>query len=803
MIKSWFQIFINHSVKNKTFTLLTIVGLAIGITGVIFSTLYWQSEKSYDQWNSEKEHVYEVLSVLPNGDTWGYSQSPLAKNIKVKTSKLKDYCYYLPIYLNDNIVVNSKNFYVNQVLVAQTNFFDFFPFEFTKGSKEAFKNNKNAIALEEKEAVLLFGKQNPINQTVIMNGEKLRVMGVYVLQKPSSVEPKYVISIDMNGFSEDNNAWGDYNYCLLLKLNQPTDVTEIEQVAENVLTTNKLIPAAKDQGVSLEQFTKENGKFTVKLQSLSNARLSKNVTGFLEGKGNRLFLQINVGLSVLILALSIINYINLSTAQAMRRAKEVGVKKVFGASKKNIIAQFVFETSLITLFALFFALCITELCLPYYNALIDKALQIHLAHYWHYLIFIFIVVVICAGFFPALYIANFKEINVLKGSFARSKNGIWLRNGMLILQFSIATFFIVSGFIVTKQVNHLANKDLGFNAEQIISVKYGGYSNNKFNTYASFKNDLLKIKGVTNVNISTANIGSGSGSTSSFSLPNSTFSTQAHNIAFDFGYLNMFKIELKEGRDLTNAIASDTIENVLINQQVVKDLGGNVPLGTSFTWNGQKMKVVGIVNNFNLTSPQEEIPPMLFMHVKTVNWMASNINNVLIKINPEHTKETLAAIETFWKKKVDANTPFEYDFVDKKFARSYETYTKQQKMFRILNIVVLTIALFGLFALASFTIERRFKEIAIRKVLGAQTSTLIKLLTKQYIYMAIAGFFIALFPSYLLMQQWLNNFNYRITIDPFTYVFSFLILVCLTLLVVLLKAYTATQINLLRFIKYE
>lgn len=802
MIKSWFKIFVTHSIKNKAFTFLTILGLGIGISSLIFALLYWNNETSYNKWNPEKDSVYEVLSTISTGETWGYSQAGLAKKIKLKTDKLQDYCYYLPYYTEDILLANGKNNYATNIVISQPNFFDFFPFEFIKGSKESFRKNKNEVAIEEGEAQKIFGNQNPINQTISINNEHLVVTAVFKLNELSSIKPKYVFSTIDSDLQTYESEWGNYNYSLMFKCNKE-DIREIERIGEEVLTNFKASEDAKYKGISIEEYLKEYGRFSIELQSLADARLSNKVTGFSEGKGNRVLLQILVGLSILILVLSIINYINLSTAQAMKRAKEVGVRKVFGASKKNIVYQFVFETILITFFALLFALCLTELCLPYYNNLIGKSLVLNILDFGYYLVLIFLIVVLFAGFFPAVYIANFEELKVLKGNFSRSKNGIWVRNSMLILQFTIATFFIVSGLIVSQQVDYLSKKDLGFNGNQILSINYTISNVDKYKSYEAFKSDLSKIKGVEDINISTLSLGSGTGSSSSFSLPNSKFSTQAQNVAFDFGYLDLFKMQIIEGRDLDSNIASDSTENVLINQRAIRDLGGNVPLGTEFEWNGRKFKLVGIVKDFNLRSPQEEVPPMLFMHMKTVDWMSSNIMNFVVKINSENTEETIVNLEKFWKEKIDANMPFTYDFVDKKFARSYEGYIKQKKMFSILNVIVIGIALFGLFALSSFTIERKYKEIAIRKVLGAETSSLLKLLTQQYIFMVLVGFVLALVPSYYLMQKWLANFHYRIDIEWIVYVFAFFILLILTLIVVISKAFFATRLNLLNYLKYE
>lgn len=802
MIKSWFKIFITHSIKNKVFTFLTIFGLAIGITSLIFALLYWNNETSYNKWNPNREVVFEVLSNLPSGEKWEYTQAGLAKNIKLKSNKLQDYCYYLPNYIEENVIVNGKNNYATNIIISQSNFFDFFPFEFINGNIDTFKKNKNSIALEEREAKSIFGDKNPINQIMSINDEIFVITGVFKLNELSSIKPKYVVSTIDSDIKRNESEWGNYNYCLLLKINKK-DIQEIERVGEEVLTTFKVVEDSKYKGLSVDEYLREYGKYTIELQSLDEARLSKKISGFSEGKGNRVLLHILVGLSILILILSVINYINLSTAQAMKRAKEVGVRKVFGASKKNIVYQFVFETSIITFFALLFALCLTELCLPYYNNLIGKSLVLNIVDFGFYLVYIFLIVVLFAGFFPAVYIANFEELKVLKGNFSRSKNGIWVRNSMLILQFTIATFFIVSGLIVTQQVDYLSKKDLGFKGNQILSVNYTISNNDKYKLYEAFKNDLAKIKGVEDVNISTLNFGRGAGSSSGFSLPNSKFSTQAQNVAFDFGYFDLFKMKIIEGRDLDSNIVSDSTKNVLLNERAIRDLGGKVPLGTEFEWNGKKFKLIGIVKDFNLRSPQEEVPPMLFMHMRTVDWMTSNITNFVVKIDSENTEETLANLEKFWKEKIDANTPFSYEFIDKKFARSYESYSKQKAMFNILNAIVIGIALFGLFALSSFTIERKYKEIAIRKVLGAETGSLLKLLTQQYIVMVVIGFILALIPSYYLMQKWLENFHYRIDIEWMVYVFAFFLLLILTLIVVISKAFFATRLNLLNYLKYE
>ena len=806
MLKNWFKIFIYNAIKNKGFTFLTIFGLAIGITGVIFSTLYWDDETSYEQWNPNKDNVFEVVSTLGHADEyWPSSVEPLPRFLVEKTDKVADYTWFNGWYGNGLYIVNNQKTILNKSLTVQNNFFDFIPFEFVKGSKTDFGKNKNGVAIEENEAIRLFGNQNPINQIITsLEGKQFVIHGVYKLPKHSSFQPKYVMSDIYDRLEENKDEWGNYGTSLLIKLKDIEDKTAIEKICNDILYENKTVRFAKEEGITVEESIKLYGKTETILQSLADARLKAIVSRLPEGQGNKTFLQINLGLSVLILILSIINYVNLSTAQAIRRAKEVGVRKVLGASKQNIILQFVFETALLTLFALLFALSLTELTLPFYNEQIGENLELNFVAFFPYLIAIFSIVVILAGFFPALYIANFEQLKVLKGNFSRSKSGIWLRNSMLVLQFLIATFFITGGLIVTEQVNHMLKKDLGFKSDQIISVNYRKYNlrEKRYDFYQSFKQDLLKVKGVKEANAIAFRFGSGGASSDSGFVLNEKM-IQGENMAIDFGFFDMMHIKIKEGRDLSPEISSDTISNVLLNEAAIRETGKDVEIGSEFEWNGTKFTLVGIVKDFNLRSPESKIPPMLFMHFKTIKWMSFNMNAILVKVDSEDVDQTIANLEKFWKQRVDQDYPFEYDFVDKQFARSYENYIKQQKMFNILNVVVITIALFGLFALSSYTIERKYKEIAIRKVMGAETKTLLFILSKQYVYLAMIGFVLAVIPSYILMQKWLESFVYRIDISVFTYLFAFVLLLVLTLIVVLLKAYSATKINLLNYLKYE
>ncbi|AWG24983.1 ABC transporter permease [Flavobacterium kingsejongi] len=803
MLKNWTKIFLYNIRNNKLFTFLNILGLSIGISGLIFAILYWNDEHAYNEWNPEKEHIYQVLNDLGNGmDVWATNVAPLGAALKEVAPEVESYCYVETIYGSENIRYKGKKVLLTKIMDAQQNFFTFFPFDFVQGNGAEALPDGNSIALSEDAAKQLFGDENPIGKQILYGTKNLVVRGVYRIPGKSSIAPTAVTGFMEGKLKGSKDHWGNYYFGLLLKLKSPNAVAAIEQKIKTVFFEHKVKPQAKEEGISPEEYMNKYGVGVVILEPLESARLHSVTQGYPEGRGNYQFLLIMLGLSILILVLSIVNYINLATANAIKRAKEVGVRKILGANKGNIIRQFVYETVLMAVVAILLSLVIVELSLPYYNNFLGKELVIHSGQFYAQLVLIFGIVVVFAGIFPATYVANFETLNVLKGNFGRSKTGTWLRNGMLILQFAIASFFIIGSYIVYQQVAFMSQKELGFKGAQIIEVNYRVEGKKQpYEHYRTIRQELLRMKGVEEVSTGTFSFGNGVPSSSGFEYKG--VNIQGKNMSFDFGMLEMMHIRIAEGRTLSESLSSDTINAVLVNQTTVKLMGEKNAIGKQLLWNGEKFNVVGVVADFHIEGPQNKIPPMIFFHFKTVRWMEGNMNQIYVKVAPENMGETIGALEQFWNKNVDADYPFHYEFVDKNFARTYESFVKQRNLFSLLNIVVITISLFGLFALATFSIERRMKEIAIRKTLGAETKVLLRELSKQYLIFCIIGFLIALFPVYFLLSMWLDNFAFRISISILPFIIGFVILVVLTLSVVLSKAYQATRVNVLKYLKYE
>jgi len=803
MIRNWIKIFIYQLRQNMLFSILNVFGLSIGISGIIFAILYWNNEQSYNAWNPENEHVYQVVVDVGEDMHWAYNVAPIGPIIEKTIPEVESQCYYQNNYYNEIIHYKGKKELIEKIFDAQKSFFSMFPFEFVKGNIKTALPDKNSIALSEEAAHKLFGDEDPLHKIVQYAGKDLVVKGVYRIPGQSSVAPNAVTCLMDQKLLDNIDQWGNFNFGLSLKLKDPAQADAVAKKIEKIFYDNRTVKNAKEAGVTPEAFVKKYGSTKIFLEQLKDIRLHASADGYPEGSGNYQFLLIMAGLSVLILVLSIVNYVNLATANAIKRAKEVGVRKIIGASKGNIIKQFLFETSLLTVFAILLALAIVELALPYYNEFLSKELVMVGSQFYMQLICIFVTVIVIAGIFPAIYVSNFESLKVLKGNFGRSKSGVWLRNGMLILQFAIASFFIIGSYIVYSQVDYMNHKDLGFHGDQVLDLRFRyNQGEENFDRYKTIKQELLKINGVEAVSAGAFTFGYGSNSSSGFNYKEGP-NIQAKNMAMDYNMLDMMQIKIIQGRGFSPQIASDSISSILVNETTVAMMGEKNPLGKEIDWNGNKLKIVGVVKDFHVMGPQEEIPPMTFFHYKTINWMEGNMSRIFVKIKPENMDRTIAAIEKFWTSKVDTEYPFSYDFVNKNFARTYEQFVKQKNLFSLLNIVVILIALFGLFALASYSIERRMKEIAIRKTLGAETSSLLKELSKQYLVFCIIGFFVAFVPTWYVLQKWLEDFAYRIAISPIPFVIGFAVLCSLTILIVLTKAYQATRIDVLKYLKYE
>ena len=510
-------------------------------------------------------------------------------------------------------------------------------------------------------------------------------------------------------------------------------------------------------------------------------------------------------LSVLIVILSAINFINLKTAQASQRAKEIGVRKAIGSTKTDLVLQFLMETFLICMASYLLALALTELLLPSFNKFYDKQMAMSDWRIYFYSFAMVLMVTLISGLIPATYLSNFKAIETLKGNFARSKHGVWLRNGILTLQLVISSFFIIGGLIVNQQVKYMMNKDLGYNGKQIMMINFSESDPKPWLKYERLKTEMRKIKGVTDISYGEAVPGNGRSSSSNMDFKDK--SIQGQHGSMDYNYLKFINVKLKNGRWLDPNLSSDTINNVMVNEAFVRKFGwkdedalkNEIRPG----FDNKNYKIVGVVKDFNIRSLRTQVEPIIFFHYRETEWKRFNVYNIQLKIDPNDIDGTVKRLKTYWQNDVEQGYPFDYYFLDQQFAKTFEKYQKQQTLFTILNAMVLMVALLGLFALSSLMIEQKLRDVAIRKTLGASDKTLIFGLTKQFLWISLIAVVISMPISYYLMNEWLKDFAYRIDMPVLPFILSLVTLLLLTFSVVSIKAYQATKVNLIKYLKYE
>lgn len=812
MIKNWLKIaFINYR-KNWLSTIINILGLSVGLCVFLLIYIHWQDERLYEQHNPNKDNIYLVENKNGDFGTMVVSSFPELSVSKEKFSEIEDYTI-ANIWggYKVRLMAGDKSAFVTSCR-ASDSVFDFFPFENVAGSFKNAISDKSKIALSEETAKLLFGDEykNCVGKTVSLdepNAKPFVITAVYKNPEVNSVFKAGFIMRNqgLEGNGNANTQWTNYSYVGYFKLKQGTDVKNLEKKLSALMAEQEKI-AAEGWGEKYDTTKKAE----VSLTPISKMKLDAKSEGV--SKGDKRSIMILLSLSALILLLSGINLINLKTAQASQRAKEVGVRKVVGSTRSKLILQFLLETFIICFVAYIIAFAMVEFFLPGYNKFLNKEIKLNDPNLFVYTGLLLIVFSLIIGLIPALYLSNFKPINTLKGNFARSKNGVWLRNSILTLQLIISSFFIICSLIIHLQVSYMTSKDLGFKGDQVIHIQFKKTDwQNDFNSkkYIRLKNEVSKIAGVEDITGSVNTIGWGMSNTSSVKNALDTTKSIPNVIvgAIEYNYFKFYKMRFASGRDIDVRFASDTINGTIANESFIKKMGWNKDqaIGKEVYpgWEEKKKyKIIGVIKDFYINGVDKPVEPMLFFNYDR-NWAKNNMGNLQIKLSKDDINGTLERIKEFWLTKAEPGYPYEFQFIDKQFAKTFEKFQKQQTLFTILNIVVLVIALLGLFALSSLLIEQKLKDVAIKKTLGADERTIVWDLTKRFLLICVIAVAISFPFGYYAMNEWLKDFAYRIDMPVWPYAVSMILLLILTFVVVSFKAYRATQINLVKYLKYE
>lgn len=795
MIKIWFKIFFRNSQKNGLNVFVNISGLALGLMGLIIVLLNITDELSYNAWNPYKNDIYNVIHHMPDKEVW--STSTTIEGVKYQSDIPEVTEFYLcnSWYESGLIIYHGKSFYTEDILVGTANFFSFFPFPVLEGNTNDLQKSKFNIAISQTQAKLLFNNQSAIGKTISYNKNEHTIIAVYSLHQKSYYAP-HIVMVDRRDHKEQ---WGSYYSNLLVKLTPKSVPQEVATKMNAVVDTYSSIPSSKEEGLSLAAYNEKYGT-VVDLDGLADIRLAGRGEDSPEGGGDLKMLLVMLSLAILLILISAVNFINLTMASAFQRAKEVGIKKSLGLNKQQIVVSFLLEVILEAMTSMVLALIGVELILPYFNDYMGVNLVFNR---WEFLLQIIgwtLLIGTIIGLIPALYVANYKAIDVLKGNFSRSKRGQFIRQLMLGFQFLISGFFLIGAMIIYMQVKHMVNQELGFNGEQVVII-YLNDRTDALNKYALTKKELIKNPHILDISSNTYVPGGFSQSTTNADYKDQHINALSN--AIDYNYLEMMAIEIVKGRGISPHFASDTVNHILINETMAKNLGiSENPIGVQIDLGYRdNVVVIGVVKDYFIDGLDSEIGSMFLFHWEMIPWMRQNFSNMQFKLSGENIPETMAEIELFWKENIEQGYPFNYTFIDQQFARTYQQFQNQQILFSVITLMVILVSLLGLFALATLSIQQRLKEVAIRKTLGASEYRIVFQLVKSFMKVVFVSAIFLIPLAYYIMQDWLAHFVYRIEMPLWPFVVTPIILMVLVLLVVGIKALNATKVNLIQYLK--
>ena len=802
MLKNYLKIALRNITRSKVFSFINISGLAIGLTSFMLIAVYVYNELNYDRYPTESGNIYRViLSVTGNGNVVAYPDvdAAVGEGIKNAFPEVKAFTRILPG--SDFIKYDTKQFKEEHIAYADSNFLRMFSIPLLNGNEAEALVSPNSIVISKAFERKYFGDEEAIGKiiTVGANSAAYKVTGVFD-KVPEDSHFHFDAFLSLSTFKITHPSWSNLGFFTYLLLNKNADPKKLTAKFPQLVAKYVVPEVQHDMGVSLEEAQKSMNTFVFSLQPLTHIHLYSDTGYELETNGDIKYVYIFSALAIFILLLACINFTNLSTASAIKRAREIGIRKVMGSIKKQLILQFLTESVLLSFFATFCALVLVSLLLPFFNQLTNHSIDF--SFFTRYqsitcIILLSLSVGILAGVYPAFFLSAFNTIKILKGS--RSLQGPHkntLRNGLLIFQFFVSTALIIATIIVFQQFHFMQNKKLGYDKEQVVYLPDARLLGKNQET---FKQAVLQDNHVISASISrSVPAGEIMDGTEIYPKNGSSNGIEIHANIYhiDYDYINTLGIHILHGRNFSKNFPSDD-SAVIINEAAVRKLGWgeNDAIGNIIVRSGQRQfKVVGVAADFNYTSVKQEVAPLMML-------LGNNYGGLIIKIKTNDVNGFLSNLKREWNDFNPAG-PLNYDFLDSKFSALYKKEQHTQQIFYSFTLIAIIIASLGLFGLSAFVIEQRTKEIGIRKVLGAKVIQITYLLSKEFLKWILTGSIIAWLAAFYLMNEWLSNYAYRININPWIFLLSTLITAVIVILTIgfhTIKAATANPIKSLRY----
>lgn len=806
MLKSLIRYSIRSFKRQRSYIIINILGLSIGIACSLLITLFVINEAGYDKYNVNKDRIFRVVL---NGKIGGqevigaFTPSIMGPTMLREVPEVED---YLRMTGRGPTIVeyNGQTFTEEACIEADSSFFSFFTIPVIKGDPSVMLNAPHKVILTESTARKIFGVEDPMDKALKLGTDTVRyiVSGVIGDIPPKShFNANMITSFLTNPRSEDP-TWMSNSFSTYLLVKPNTSYLDIEKKIPDMLVRYVGPELERYMGITIDEFLEQGNRYTYFLQNLTDIHLDPSVQQEFREASDPKYLWIFGSIAVLIVLIAAINFMNLSTAQAARRAKEVGIKKVSGSTRGMLISQFLAESFILAFASLLLALLIIKLSLPYFNNLLGTALRLDLFGNWYtvpVLLLFTLLVGILSGSYPALFLSSFNPYTVLKGSVRNSMQNGRLRRVLVIFQFAVSILLIVGTMIMYRQIRFMLNKDVGFNKEQLIVINRAGALGPRVK---AFKDAVRNIPGVVNITSSTAVPGRNNNH-NGYGLEGrdeESFLMQTNYV--DYDYLETYGMTLAEGRFFNESYATDQ-EACLINENTVRDFEISDITRARFIRPGEGdtplyLQVIGVVKNFNHESLRNPIQPYIFI-LKGDNRLYGYLT---VKLTAQSYQSTIAGIEGVWKE-FTGNSPLQYYFLDEDFENMYIQEKQNAQMAVIFSILAIFIAALGLFGLTSFTVEQRTKEIGVRKAMGSSVTGIYLVISREIIILVSLSALIAWPVIYFVAEKWLENFHYRIEAGVFTFIAGLAIALGIALLTITYRIMKAARVNPASSLKYE
>lgn len=796
--------------KNKIYSFINIFGLSIGIASAILIFLFITSEISYDKYHQKAGQIYRLYidGKLEGTELKGsYTAVPSGPVFAQEIPEVISFCRMQETGQRV-IKYKDKKFIEDKFAYADSSVFGIFDLHMIKGDPEKALTEPNTMVITESMAKKIFGNANPVNEVVYINADTniYRITGV-IEDLPQNTHLDFHALGSFHSLEQSSSTfWLSNNLFTYMLLQENASKTSIEEKMKDVSFKYIASDLQMAFGITTEEFEEKGNKYGIKLQGLRDIHLNNEISGGFKPTHDKKYLLIFSFIAVLILIIASINFMNLSTARSANRAREVGMRKVVGSSKRQLMNQFLWESVILSLFSLVFALILVELLLPYFNRLIGLNLSLTYFTGWYIipgLILFAVLIGLLSGSYPSFVLSAYKPVEVLKGNVTKGIKGSSLRNILVVLQFTISIIIITGTIVVYNQLNYMMNKDMGFSKDQHLILDRVWPLDDKIQT---FMQEIEKLPGVEEATNSTAypgNVNNNNGYQIKGRDRAKTYLLITNYT--DYDYLETYEIPMKDGRFFHRDFASDS-SAAIINEAAVREYNLEDPLNTVIlqpNTNGvpDEIRVIGVVKDFHLGSLRMPISPAVFLLKKeSIDWGGY----ITIKLNDESKsyKNTIKQIEEKWKEFL-ADEPFLHYFLDD---RLQSLYTEERRTARIsltFSILAILIASLGLFGLTLFTTEKKTREIGIRKVLGADISNIILLIIKNISILMLISILIAWGASYKIMSNWLEDFPYRTKLSIWIFISAALVAFLVALITVSLQAFRAARANPVESLRYE